>query len=80
MRELRVTRLSLSAKETEVALGIARRREGGLPSFLYDDWRRLKRRIQESYRGEVLSYVHILEELAAEHAERAAAFVRASRI
>jgi hypothetical protein len=65
-----VTRLS--ADETEVALGIARRREGRWLSILHADWRRLKRRIRECHRGEVLSFVHLLERLAAEHTARAA--------
>jgi hypothetical protein len=61
-----------SADETEVALAIARRREGRWLSFLYADWRRLKRRMRECHRGEVLSFVRLLEQLAAEHAARVA--------
>ena len=60
-----------SPHETEVALQIARRREGRLFSFLYGDWRRLRRRIKECHRGEVLSHVAVLEQLATEHAARA---------
>jgi hypothetical protein len=61
-----------SADETEVALSIARRREGRWLSFLHGDWRRLKRRMRQCHRGEVLSFVHLLERLAAEHAARTA--------
>ncbi len=63
--------IRLSAKETDIALQIARRREDQWLSFLHGDWRRLKRRIEECHRGEVLSHVHVLEQLAAEHAARA---------
>jgi hypothetical protein len=62
----------LSPQETDVALKIARQREGRLLSFFYSDWRRLKRRIGASHQGEILSYVTTLERLAAEHAAQAA--------
>jgi hypothetical protein len=61
----------LSPQDTEIALRIARQREGRFLSFLYSDWRRLKRRIAASHQGEVLSYVTTLERLAAEHAAQA---------
>ncbi len=63
--------MRMSPQETSIALQIARRREGRSLSFLYGDWRRLKRRIKECHRGGVLSHVRALEELAAEHAARA---------
>ncbi len=62
----------LSAQETEIALQISRRREGRLLSFFHSDWRGLRRRIKECHRGDVLSHVHVLEQLAAEHAARVA--------
>ncbi len=61
----------LSPAETEVALAIARQREGSLLSVFYSDWRRLKRRIRDCHPAPVLSIVALLEQLAAQHAARA---------
>ena len=62
----------LAPAETDAALVLARQKEGRFLSFLSGDWRALRRTIGERYSGSQTSVVVLLEQLAAEHAARAA--------
>ncbi len=60
------------ADETETLLALARRKEGRFWSFLSGDWRALRQRVAETFAGKPENHVAALEQLALEHAARAA--------
>ena len=59
-------------EETDLLLALAQRHEGRFWAFLSGDWRAVKQRIADVFAGVPASHVAVLEQLAAEHAARAA--------